>query len=396
MPSRSTSDVFGLLPPRRQGREDGEREIKFTFDVPGNRELPQIVGQLKVLPKHWWEGTDSAGPQARRLRDHARDAAGLGRLPHQGIRRRPIAHARARQGLLGQRSATSMSATNNFDELRFEYFRDDTVALEAFKADQVDWSHENSAKNWATAYDFPAVNDKRVVKEEFPNRSSGRMQAFAFNLRRDQVHGPTAAPRVQLRVRFRGDEQAAVLRPVQAHQQLFRRHRTGVDPACRKARNSKSWKPCATRCRRRCSPRPTPIRSAAIPRRCATICARRMRLLKEAGYEVRDRKLVNAKTGEPFTVEIPDRTIRATSASCCSTSRRWSGSASPSSPHRRRRAVREPAAQLGFRHRSSTSGASRCRPATSSAILGLASGRQPGSRNIVGIKNPAIDALIDG
>ena len=61
------------------------------------------------------------------------------------------------------------------------------MALEAFKGDQVDWRTENSAKNWATAYDFPAVNDKRVLLEEFPNRSSGIMQAFAPNIRRDQV-----------------------------------------------------------------------------------------------------------------------------------------------------------------------------------------------------------------
>ena len=75
---------------------------------------------------------------------------------------------------------------DNFDELRYEYFRDSTVALEAFKADQVDWRSENSAKNWATAYDFPAVKDKRVLLEEFPMRSSGVMQAFVFNTRRDK------------------------------------------------------------------------------------------------------------------------------------------------------------------------------------------------------------------
>ena len=73
---------------------------------------------------------------------------------------------------------------DNFDQLRFEYFRDTTVALEAFKADTVDWRTENSAKNWATAYDFPAVADKRVIKEEFPINSQGIMQAFAFNIRR--------------------------------------------------------------------------------------------------------------------------------------------------------------------------------------------------------------------
>ena len=75
---------------------------------------------------------------------------------------------------------------DNFDELRFEYFRDSTVAIEAFKADHVDWRTENSAKNWATAYDFPAVRDKRVVLEEFPQRNRGIMQAFAFNIRRDK------------------------------------------------------------------------------------------------------------------------------------------------------------------------------------------------------------------
>ena len=75
---------------------------------------------------------------------------------------------------------------NNFDEMRFEFFRDNLVALEAFKADQADWIAENSAKQWATAYDFPAVAEKRVIKEEFPINNSGRMQGFALNLRRDQ------------------------------------------------------------------------------------------------------------------------------------------------------------------------------------------------------------------
>ncbi len=66
----------------------GERDIKFTFDAPGNRELPQIVGQLTVLPKHWWEGTRQRRPQARHLRHHAGATARLAALPHQGIRRR--------------------------------------------------------------------------------------------------------------------------------------------------------------------------------------------------------------------------------------------------------------------------------------------------------------------
>ena len=61
----------------------------------------------------------------------------------------------------------------NFDEIRFEYFRDAVVALEAFKGDQADYRHENSAKRWVTDYDFPARQDKRVVLEEFPIRNIG-------------------------------------------------------------------------------------------------------------------------------------------------------------------------------------------------------------------------------
>ena len=81
---------------------------------------------------------------------------------------------------------------DNFDELRFEYFRDSTVALEAFKADQLDWRTENSAKNWATAYDFPAVKDKRVMLEEFPIRTAGDHAGLRLQHPARQVQGPAA------------------------------------------------------------------------------------------------------------------------------------------------------------------------------------------------------------
>src|SRR5207302_7915058 len=72
----------------------------------------------------------------------------------------------------------------------FESFPGPSVALEQFKEDTVHWRTENSAKNWATAYDFPAVKEKRVILEEFPQRSRGIMQAFAFNTRRDKFKDP--------------------------------------------------------------------------------------------------------------------------------------------------------------------------------------------------------------
>ena len=167
-----------------RAEKTGENEITFTFDGAGNRELPTIMGQLTVLPKHWWEGTDSHGKK--------RDVSAttlekpLGSGPYrikEFVAGRSVTLERVKDywGL----NHPTQTGSNNFDELRFEFFRDNVVALEAFKADQVDWILENSAKQWATAYDFPAVNEKRVIKEQFPVRSVGRMQGFAFNLRRD-------------------------------------------------------------------------------------------------------------------------------------------------------------------------------------------------------------------
>jgi microcin C transport system substrate-binding protein len=77
---------------------------------------------------------------------------------------------------------------NNIDEIRYEYFRDETVEFEAFKADQIDWRVETTARVWATGYDFPAVKQGRVILEKFeqPYRSSGLMVGFVFNLNRPQ------------------------------------------------------------------------------------------------------------------------------------------------------------------------------------------------------------------
>ena len=167
-----------------KAEKTGEREVTFTFDQPGNRELPTIVGELTVLPKHWWEGNDSEGRKRDISATTLEKPLGSGPYRIKEFVAGALGHGGAGQGLLGRKSAGA-DRQNNFDELRFEFFRDNLVALEAFKADQADWIAENSAKQWATAYDFPAIAEKRVVKEEFPINDSGRMQGFAFNLRRD-------------------------------------------------------------------------------------------------------------------------------------------------------------------------------------------------------------------
>jgi microcin C transport system substrate-binding protein len=160
-------------------------EVRFSFSVSGNRELPQIVGQLPVLPKHYWEDRDfnetslvpplGSGPYRISLVD-APTSITFERVPD----------------YWGADLNVNIGA-NNFDKIRFDYFGDSTIALEAFKAGRIDVRLENSAKNWATAYDFPAVKDGRVRKEELRTANPEPMQGFAMNLRR----GKFADPRVR-------------------------------------------------------------------------------------------------------------------------------------------------------------------------------------------------------
>jgi microcin C transport system substrate-binding protein len=165
--------------------QSGEREVTFTLDSPGNQEMPVILGQLRVLPKHWWEGTDASGKK--------RDIGATTLEPPLGngayrikefVPGRRVVYERVKD--YWAKDLNVNIGRDNFDEIRYEYFRDPGVALEAFKADHADWRIENSAKNWATAYVFPAANEKRVILEEFPQRDRGMMRAFAFNTRRDK------------------------------------------------------------------------------------------------------------------------------------------------------------------------------------------------------------------
>src|SRR5712692_10651435 len=165
--------------------QTGEREVTFIFDAPGNRELPLIVGQLNVLAKHWWQGRDPSGRKRDIGVTTLEPPLGNGAYRIKDfVAGRTVVYERVKD--YWGKDLNVNIGRDNFDELRFEYFRDTTVALEAFKADRIDWRTENIAKNWATAYDFAAIKDKRVLLEEFPQRSRGIMQSFAFNIRRDK------------------------------------------------------------------------------------------------------------------------------------------------------------------------------------------------------------------
>lgn len=163
---------------------DGPRKVHFTFASKGNRELPQIMGQLPVLPKHYWTGKDAKG----RMRDISRTTldAPLGSGPYkiaQIVPGRTIVYERVKN--YWAKDLPAKIGTANFDRMRFDYYGDPTIAFEAFKGNQVDFRVENSSKNWATAYNIPPVRDGRIKREQLRTANGAGMQSFAFNLRRD-------------------------------------------------------------------------------------------------------------------------------------------------------------------------------------------------------------------
>lgn len=155
---------------------EGPRRATFRFKDAGNRELAQILGDLPVLPKHYWEGRDFARPSLD---------VPIGSGPYRLERFEPNRSAVYRRvDDYWARDLGVRRGLNNVDTLRYEYFRDTTVAFEAFKAGQIDFRSENVARDWATGYDFPAVRRGLVKKEEIRHEIPTGMQSFAVNLRR--------------------------------------------------------------------------------------------------------------------------------------------------------------------------------------------------------------------
>ncbi|HEY9011978.1 MAG TPA: extracellular solute-binding protein [Devosia sp.] len=170
-----------------KAEQTGDREVTFTFKQTGNRELPLIVGEFPILPKHWWEGTDANGKQRNIGASTLELPMGSGPYRLDSFNAGTSVTYRRVEDYWAANKPTEIG-TNNFDTVRYEYFRDLAVAFEAFKADQFDYWTENQAKRWATAYDFPAANDGRVVRERFaePMADNGAMVGFVYNLRKPQ------------------------------------------------------------------------------------------------------------------------------------------------------------------------------------------------------------------
>ena len=271
------------------------REVTFRFRHSDNRELPLILGQMPVLPEHDWQGRDFAatsydiplgsGPYRLKQFDAGRSVT-YERVADYWGRDLPVNRGRY-----------------NFDIIRFDYYRDGTVALEAFKGGAFDFRLENIAKAWFTAYDIPAVREGRIIKEEFAHENPAGMQGFFMNTRRE----PFTDRRVRQALNYAFDFEWT-------NANLFHGAYTRTESYFANSELGAREPPSPAELallapfRDRLPPEVfegvyrAPVTSGqGVSRENLRIASR---LLEEAGWEIRGNKRVNVRTGRPMRFEI--------------------------------------------------------------------------------------------
>jgi microcin C transport system substrate-binding protein len=376
-----------------KAEKTGEREITFSFDGPGNRELPQIVGQLPVLAKHWWTGTDKNGNRRDVTQTTLEPPLGSGPYRLKEFQPgRSIVYEKA--DTYWGKDLNVVIGTRNFQQIRYEYFRDSTVALEAFKGDQVDWRTENSAKNWATSYDFPAVRDKRVVLEEFPVTNLGIMQAFVLNTRRDKFKDP----RVRRAFNFAFDFEEMNRTIFFGQYKRIGSYFEGTELAATGLPEGKELAILQTvkdKVPAEVFTKPYTNPLGGNPQAVRDNFRQALALFREAGYEIKDTKLVDAKTGAQFSVEFlvddpqAERFVLFYKPSLERIGIVVNTRIVDAAQYENRLRQWDYDIVVGSWGQSLSPGNEQ------RGFWSSAAADQPGSRNLIGIKNPAIDTLID-
>ena len=272
-----------------------DHTVTFHFKPGENRELPLILGELFVLPKHWWEG-----------RDFTKSSLGipLGSGPYRVLDFEPGRHiAFERVADYWGRDLPVNKGRYNFDQITYEYYRDRTLLFEGFKAGEYDLRGEFTAKNWAIRYDFPAVRDGRIKREEFAHNRPAGMQGWVMNTRRPIF----ADRRVRLAMAytynfewagaayqygayrrsasyFSNSELAATGLPQGEELEVLQRFQDRLPPEI----FTDIYRP------------PSHAEEGSIRRNLL----RALELFDAAGWEMRDARLVNRETEEPFVFEI--------------------------------------------------------------------------------------------
>jgi microcin C transport system substrate-binding protein len=375
-----------------KAEQTGEREVLFSFDRPGNRELPAITGELYVLPKHWWEGTDAQG----RKRDVTSTTLEmpLGSGPYRVKEFDPgrtlvLERVKDHWG----KDIPVNVGQNNFDILRTDYYRDSTVALEAFKGDQADWYPEPSANAWHTRYDFPAVKENRVIMEKFPTANVGRMQGYVFNLRRPLFKDVRLRRAFGYAYDFEEINRQLSFGDYQRDNSYF----DGTELACSGLPEGQELQILET-VRDKVPPEvfTTPFQNPVNgnPENVRNNLREAARLLKDAGYEIKNRQLAGPD-GRPVSVEFLIRDPNEL---------RGIGFFKPNLERLGVTVNIRQVDDVQYQNRmrdfdfdmTTDLWAQSLSPGNEQReFFGSPAADRPGSRNTPGIKNPAVDALID-
>jgi microcin C transport system substrate-binding protein len=364
----------------------GERKVKFTFGDTENRELPLIIGQMPILPKHYWEG---------RTFDQVTLEPPLGSGPYK------IAAFEAGRSITYERVKDYWGANvpikrgrHNFDVVRYDYYRDSTVAVEAFKSGEYDFRQENSARVWATSYESPALSQGLFKKEEIRHEIPTGMQGFAFNTRKEifqdkRVRYALAfafdfewsnqnlfyGQYTRTKSYFSNSELASTGLPSPEEIKILEPFKSKIPPEV----YTKAYEP--------------PVTDGSGNLRDNLRQAQA--LLKEAGWVIKDRLLVNAKTGRHLAFEILlnspefERIVLPFTKNLERLGVQASVRTVDTAQYQQRMD------EYDFDMAVQSFGQSISPGNEQREFWGSDAADRPGSRNIIGIKDEAIDALIE-
>ncbi|MGJ7461667.1 extracellular solute-binding protein [Halomonas sp. MA07-2] len=269
-----------------------DHTVRFDFAEVHSRELPLIVGQLPVLPRHYWQEHDFTAPTLA-----AHPGSGPYRIGEMDPGRRIVYE---RDPDYWGRDLPVKRGRHNIDRLVYDYYRDRDIAWEAFKAGVLDYRIDARAATWAIGYDFPAYRDGLVKRLAVPDGQPARMQAFIFNLRRDSFSDPRVREALSLTFDFpwlNANLFYDAYRRTESYFQNSEMAASGL-PEGDELALLEPWR----------DELPERLFNESLPFDHPLELRERLRLaldlLREAGYGVKGDRLVHSETGQPLTIEV--------------------------------------------------------------------------------------------
>jgi microcin C transport system substrate-binding protein len=377
-----------------KAEKTGERDVTFTFDEKNNRELPNILGQLMIVPKHWWEAPGPDGKPRDISKTTLEPVMGSGPYKIAAFSAGATIRYELRDDYWGKDLNVNVGQ-NNFRNILYTYYGDRDVEFEAFRAGNSDYWQETFAARWATGYDFPAVKEGRVKKEDVTNplRSTGIMQALVPNMRRDIFKDERVREALNYGFDFEELNRTVAYNSYKRIDSYFWNTDLASSglPQGRELeilQGLKDQVPADIFT----TPYSNPV--GGDPQKSRDNLRKAISLLKEAGWELKGNRMVNAKSGQPMSFEILLSSPLL---------ERW---AVPYATNLKKigidaRIRTVDAAQYTNRARSFDFDmiwnvwAETVNPGNEQAdYWGSGSANQQGSRNYAGIANPAVDALV--